>query len=79
MDFVVYQYRAETDSFIARTVDQTDASLPKILPLVIRDSIFGRPVTGVDRFIVDTDRCKVVSITLPDTICQEHSPRIEKH
>lgn len=71
MDFVVYQYRAETDSFIARTVDQTDPSLPKTLALIIRDSIFGRPVTEVDRFIVDTDRCRVTSITLPDTIRQE--------
>lgn len=73
VDYVVYEYRKETDTFAAILVDETDSSISRNLKLKIRDYIYGRPVTEVSCFIVETDPsvCKVVSITLPDTIRQK--------
>lgn len=72
-DYVVYQYKKDTDSFIAQTIDHTDKTLPKTLKLEIKASVCGRPVREVNRFLIDTepDMCKVISLTLPDTLRQK--------
>ena len=70
---IVYQYHEETDSFEAVAVDVKAPMLPKVLDVVFEEYIYGRPVTKVNRHLMEFinyeyEGCWIKSITYPKTM-----------